>query len=124
MALIDVSELLNDPDFIDELSIIRRDVSVNDYGEGVITKSLLSGIYGSIQGATKDDIARLPEGVQLSRMKVVYTKTELKVGGPDGEYSDLIVINNKEYTIENVTPWGNFGSGWYMCDCVALKVSQ
>jgi len=38
MALVDVTELLEDPDFLDEITVIRRPYAINDYGENVLSE--------------------------------------------------------------------------------------
>lgn len=117
MALIDVTELMVDPDFVNSFSIIRRVDTINSKGENILNETTVNNIIGSIQGAGKDTIRRLPEDVQVSRVKTVYTKTLLQTDAA-GKYADLIVIDSYRYAVINVTPWNNFGAGWYECDCV------
>ena len=50
MADIDVSELLSDPDFVDDVVLIRRAYSVNQYGETELAEQTIT-IRASVQPA-------------------------------------------------------------------------
>ena len=65
MALIDVSELLTDPDFTNTVTLIRRASTVNTYGENVMTETQ-STITAVVQGANTESLERVPEGARLS----------------------------------------------------------
>lgn len=121
MARIDVSELMVDPDFINSFTIVRRTTTVNQYGENVLAETEESS-FGSVQGIGKDALKRLPDGVQLSSMKTIYTKAVFKADEA-GKYSDQIIWDSERYNIITVLPWGNFGSGWYEVDVELQKAS-
>ncbi len=121
MALIDVSELMVDPDFVNQFSIIHRTANVNDSGENVITENTVSAI-GSIQAGNGDTLKRLPEAARKEKAITAYTKTELRADNCGG-YSDIIVWQNQRYQVLIITPWGNYGAGWYMCDAILEKAS-
>lgn len=121
MAQLDVSEVLTDPMFLDPFTIIRRASTVNDLGRNVIVETTISAI-GSVQAADGDTLAMLPEAARLSDVRNIFTRTVLIADVVSG-YSDLILWKGNRYQTLKVTPWGNYGSGWYKCVCVNEKAS-
>lgn len=116
MALLDVSELMVDPDFVMNFTIIPRTPVVNEFGENVLTTGEPISAVGSIQAATGETLKRLPEGVQLSKFITVFTKVQIQADSA-GNYVSQIVWKNKTYNIFQVLPWEDFGAGWFMIDC-------
>lgn len=95
--MIDVSELMADPDFVQEIPILRR--------TEVLTKGRASHpetpdtIYGSVQPATSGELSvKLPEGTQLSDTIFVYTASDLRAL-KDGGYGDIVVDEGKRYQV-------------------------
>jgi hypothetical protein len=121
MARIDVSELMNDPDFVNNFTVVRRVPTINTYGENTLAETQVAAV-GSIQSPGKEVANRLPDGVKLSSVKTIYTKTVLNADKASG-YVDQIIWEGLRYNVVTVLPWGNFGSGWYECDVELEKAS-
>ena len=116
MALIDVSELLTDPDFTNTVTLIRRASTVNTYGENVMTETQ-STITAVVQGANAESLERVPEGARLSDLIDVYYKGALHAESPSG-YADIIVWGGKRYQVfEVVDDFMNFGAGFTKAVC-------
>lgn len=119
MALIDVSELLTDPDFCDELVRVRRIVAVNEYGRAAITETS-DTIVGSVQPGAADALER---GEDMSRpvdWRVVYTLSELvEQQQVDGGYADAIVWQGKRYQVKSCDHFNNYGLGYYKALCLS-----
>lgn len=116
MALIDVSELLTDPDFTSTVTLIRRASTVNTYGENVMTETQ-STITAVVQGANTESLERVPEGARLSDLIDVYYKGQLTAESPSG-YADIIVWGGKRYQVfEVVEDFMNFGAGFTKAVC-------
>ena len=116
MALIDVSELLTDPDFTNTVTLIRRASTVNTYGENVMTETQ-STITAVVQGANTESLERVPEGARLSDLIDVYYKGQLTAESPSG-YADIIVWGGRRYQVfEVVEDFMNFGAGFTKAVC-------
>lgn len=116
MALIDVSELLTDPDFTNTVTLIRRSSTVNSYGENVMVETS-STITAVVQGANAESLERVPEGARLSDLIDVYYKGQLTAESPSG-YADIIVWDGKRYQVfEVVEDFMNFGAGFTKAIC-------
>ena len=121
MALIDVSDILLDPDFVNEMQVISRVASVGVNGKNQIVEAPPVATVGSIQPANQKDILRLPESMRLKDLRSFWVKAEIKTDG--GQYPDILVFNGKRFQVFAVEPWGNFGAGWNRGLCVAEEIS-
>jgi hypothetical protein len=119
MALIDVSDLLLDPDFINNLTLIHRTTAVNARGENQLTETSQETV-GSVQPAPAKDIQRLPDALRMSDVRKFWIKAEILADG-DSQYPDLIEFQGKRFQIINVEPWLNYGAGWNAGLCVWEK---
>jgi len=122
MAEIDVSELLTDPDFVDDLSVIRRTAAVNSRGENVVSEPTTIATVGSVQPAPTKQIQRLPESLRVSDVRAFFINLPLIQDG-DSAYPDIIVYGGKRFQVISAAPWLNFGEGWNEGLCVAEKPS-
>ena len=116
MAQIDASFLLTDPDFADAVTLIRRAVTINGYGEGVIAETP-STITAVVQGANTETLARIPDGARLSDLIEVYYRGVLTVERTGG-YADVIIWHGRRYQVfEVVEDFMNYGSGFTKAVC-------
>jgi hypothetical protein len=122
VALIDASEILLDPDFADQATLIKRSVTVNANGEAVISE-IAQPITAVIQGLNNADLLKMPEGARLSDAITVHYRGELQAEAPGG-YSDIIVWRGKRYEVGPVTSnFMNHGAGYTRAICVGEAVS-
>lgn len=119
MALIDVSELLLDPDFISSLTLIHRTATVDDFGQTVLTEKTFDTV-GSVQPASNREMQRLPEALRTSDIRVFYIKSEIQSDGDD-QYPDIILFQGFRYQVKSIESWLNYGQGWNMGTCVREK---
>ena len=117
MAYIDVTELLSDPDFCDQMIQIKRGSKVNDSGVNVITQQTYCTI-GSIQPASGKTLARVPDSLRIEGVSSFWIKGEITTDA-QGRYTDILVFRNKRYQVRQVFDWTNFGQGW--CEGVCVR---
>lgn len=102
--MIEISELMTDPDFAQPF-VIRR-VSGAFAGEGEFTRTETTvNASGVIQPASEDDLKMLPEGERSDSAIKVYSKTELRRGDGAGTESDVIEWLGKRYRVMQSKPW-------------------
>ncbi len=122
MALIDVSDLLRDPDFTNVVTLIRRASTINAHGEHVMTETPFN-IVASVQGINTADLVRLPEGARLQDLITVYYRGDLQAESKDG-YADIIVWQGHRYQVRTVDEeFMNFGAGFTRAICSMEEVS-
>ncbi len=119
MALIDVSELLLDPDFVNPVSLVHRTFTIDSFGKNVLTESSVDTI-GSVQPASAKDMMRLPEALRIRDVRKFWIKAEILTDG-DSQYPDIIVFQGKRFQVINTEPWLNYGLGWNAGLCVWEK---
>lgn len=123
MAQLDVSEVIDDPDFADPIVIVRRRQTVDHHGRASVRETRVNAI-GVIIQASGETLMREPEGASI-RAGVgidVYTKTA--VAPANGRYdADEIEWQSQRYTVESVKDWSNFGVGFYVASCTLKAIS-
>lgn len=115
MALLDVSEVLESPEFIDAFEIVRRAKTVNDFGELELVESKVVA-YGSMQSATAQDFEQGTDYSKINGAVKVFSKSQLKAES-DADYADVIVWRGVRYFVKSVENWANFGAGFYVAVC-------
>ena len=117
MALLDVSDLLVDPDFTNVVTLIKRSATVNEHGETVLTEAscLISAV---VQGDNPEVLERLPQGARLSDIITVYTRAELEVESNSG-YADVVVWRGRRFQVQDVAEdFMNYGAGFTKAFCM------
>lgn len=121
MALVDVSELMLDPDFVDAIILTHRTATVNSRGENILVETT-SNTIGSVQPANNKELQRLPDALRMRDVRSFYVKAPILTDG-SSQYPDLISFGGNRFEILNTEPWLNYGSGWNKGLCVAQKPS-
>lgn len=107
--MIDVAELMNDPDFAQPFQV-RRQAGHFDEGEWINDPPTLIDLVGVIQPAKADDVIKLaPEGTRLSDAISVYCAQELLIDDAEDSRSDVIVWRGRSYRVMARRQWVDFG---------------
>jgi hypothetical protein len=118
MALLDVSELLIDPDFTDPLTLIRRSSTVNSFGEQVLVETPVL-INAVVESGKQDVLLRMPDGTRLTDLITVYYQGVLESERPGG-YADVILWRGNRYVVKDVPQqYSNYGAGFTQADCLS-----
>lgn len=120
MALIDVSELMSDPDFVDAISVITRYPTIDYLGQNHLAESSINSV-GCVQPASYKEIQRVPEAQRVSDMSSFWFKGVITATAP-GKYSSVLVFKGQRYQVLTVADWSNFGEGYTQGVCVAEKL--
>lgn len=122
MALIDVTALLSDPDFVDTATIYRRESTVNDYGENALTETAETAVM-VVQPATPDDLQRLPDSVRMRAAIHVWYRGTLKTDAGDDVYPDVVEWQGRRYQVQTADDFGNYGAGYVEAICTLIEAS-
>ncbi|MFJ7312523.1 hypothetical protein ACIQVE_07080 [Pseudomonas sp. NPDC098747] len=122
MALLDVSEILLDPDFMDEGLICTRSTqTVGETGRAVaITQpTTFAGVVTSDKG---DLLERFAGGERKKGSIKVHTVFPL-TSGTGSITADIVTWLGRDYTVVNVDDYRHFGEGFVCayCDLIPLK---
>lgn len=119
MANIDITELLSDPDFVDQVVLVHRTPVVNALGENVLTSTRV-GTIGSVQPASGKTLARLPDALRSQNVSSFWIKAEIVSDG-NCKYPDVIEFRGRIYAVQNVLDYLNWGQGWTEGTCIVQK---
>lgn len=117
MSRIDITELLTDPDFVDEMTVITRYPRVNSKGENLLNEKQVISV-GSVQPASGKTVFKLPEEFRVANVSEFYFKGAIIATAP-GKYSSIIVFKGQRFQVQTVADWTNWGAGWTEGTCVA-----
>lgn len=120
MALLDVSDVVLDPDFADKLTLLRNVQTVGTNGRAVNVPSQKT-FYGVVTAASGANLARLPSGEMVSGAIIVHSKLPLSSGAP-GQTADEIVFRGRTYTVSRVDNYSHFGAGFTAATCELKEV--
>jgi hypothetical protein len=93
---LDLSELVNDPDFCRSFSRIRRTQSLANEGQASTTPGTPVDLIGYIEPASQADLKLLPEGTRLVDMVGIFTVGDVRIGDQSSP-ADLVVVDGVKY---------------------------
>jgi hypothetical protein len=105
--MLDVADVLQDPDLAQTLTVRRAVVAVDDNGRAAETPSTLT-ISGVVAPATDEQLQRLAEGDRSSETIAVYTATRL-TDGDDTHGPDVVAWKGGTYLVKSVWDWSDYG---------------
>lgn len=121
MALIDTSELMYDPDFVDTVQLITRVSAIDDKGRNQLTESAPVDVLMSVQGPSAEDFQRFPDLANLHGVRAVWYNGTFSMNGAN-EYTDVVLWQGRRYQIYKVDEdYTNFGGGFSKAFMVAVQ---
>ncbi|QYY30242.1 hypothetical protein K2O51_22995 [Cupriavidus pinatubonensis] len=116
MALLDVTDVLLDPDFMDTgLVCNRMTQTVDDHGRA--TNTVTATPFAAVVTSDKGDILhRNADGSRIIGSITVHTTFRLSDGSA-GQDADEIVWQGRTYTVANVNDYSHFGRGFVCATC-------
>lgn len=131
MPLLDVSELLTDPLFVEEITVIRREQTIDAKGRVVIDPVVFPDVLASVQ--PKDTaiggniISREDDGSYRGSNLNVYTTFRLrsvsKNEAGDVQFQpDVIVWNGDHFLVALTNDYSHYGAGYMHAECEAIDM--
>jgi len=115
--MIDVSDVLTDPDFTQLFSVTRSTRSVAANGRVSETTEILP-MSGVIAPATPRQLERLAEGDRSAEIIAVYSLTTL-TPGTEQLAPDLVEWRGRMYRVISLDDFHDYG-GWCVALCAAV----
>ena len=120
MPLLDVSEILDDPDFSTVITILRTVEDVNNFGEATYSVKTFSNVSAVVTGDGGQALALLEDGSRISDSIVVHCKLPLQAGTPKLA-ADKVIWNGALFLVKNSRDWSQWGAGFYRAACEFLE---
>lgn len=120
MPTLDVSEIIGDPEFADDFTVVRSSRVTGPNGRTVDIPSEYF-TYGCIQPAPDRALVQLPEAERVGSFISVVTPFRL-FPLTASTSPDQIVWNNSTYRVKLVHDWSTYGNGFVegICELVSL----
>lgn len=107
--MIDVSELVTDPDFAQSFQI-ERFTGTWDEGRFIQNEPTVLDAFGVVQPASSEDaVAYLPEGERQNNMIRVWSPHEIRMADGKDQLSDNILWQGEWHRVAYSKPWQTQG---------------
>lgn len=124
MPDLDVTEILEDPDFADVFTVKRRFSSVSaDTGRSVVRERFYANIIGTVLAEDPSNQLRTDDSTSIPRNITVVTRFRM-LGVGDAAQPDQIIYNGSTYTVQSVKGWNRFGAGFVKVFAQSQKASD
>lgn len=110
MPLLDVSEIIADPDFSDDIVVIRFTRTMDTHGRVIDTPGTYY-TYGCVQPAPESKLLILPELERVGSFISVITPFRL-IPLTSTTAPDQVTWQNRSYSVRDVRDWSTYGNGF------------
>lgn len=122
MPWLDVSDILTDPEFVDNSLVCARN-SQTVGGDGIAVNTPVSVPFsGVVTNDTGDQLMRRADGTRIEGSITIHTKFPL-IDGRMGYDADVITWQSRQYTVVNVRDWSTYGAGFTAAQCELIPLS-
>ncbi len=111
MPLLDVTDVLDDPDFNESFNVIRRTRTVDEFGRGVVTEEIIP-LNGVVQPASSRTLERINIGDWKLGGIDVWCRKDIKLN-TDGNLPDEIEWGGSRYMVVGDQDWSHYASGYW-----------
>ena len=117
--MIDVSDVVSDPDFTQTITRVVRSETVNDFGESIII-SVSSLIDAVVTSPTTQELLMFPEATAYRDVIRVTTVSRLNADSV-GKQPDLILYHGENYKVLITNDYSDFGYTRALCVLIDLQ---
>lgn len=119
MPMLDVTEVLFDPDFADDTLVVTRKSLVTD-DDGVTTSTATrSGFIGVVTVDRSLEARRMQSGQVIGGAVLIIT-TERLTQGQAGRDADIVTYRGRDYRVTFADPYTAYGHGFIQAHCELL----
>lgn len=115
MAELDVSQLINDADFADDIIVVRTAQMVDASGR-VVEAPQQFFTYGSVSPASGQSLQLLPDEARTTATIQVITPFALQEA-TDTTEADMVQWRGRYYRVTLLSPFSNWGQGFTSATC-------
>lgn len=124
MPELDVSDVLTDPDFLDQLVCIRTTQGIGPNGVVFAASQQLLQFYGVVTSDRGLLLEREAAGSRIDGSIVVVTKFRLQDGSTIASLAaDIVQWNNQQWTVVHIDPYTRYGAGFVQALCDLIPVT-
>jgi len=116
MPLLDVSDVLLDPLFNEQLTVIRRTEIVDNEGVASFVEQTLHPT-GVVTQGNPQSVARAPDYTAARGNILVHAYNFVLRDPSTGLASDIVVWQGERYTVQRTYDWSTYGKGFTVAEC-------
>jgi hypothetical protein len=118
-ALLDVSEVLSDPDFCEKVTVRRRQQALDEHGRDYAIETNYLNVSMVITAGSPNDLQRPEDYESFLRSITVVTKFRLR-GQVKDFLPDVVVWRGNNFVVDALDPYPQFGNGFYQGYCTSM----
>lgn len=108
--MINVQEIMSDPDFVRSFSVKRPSGAFDDTGVFAISGYDDIAFTGAVQPADPATLQMLGEGERIGNVIEIWTLAEVRMGqGADNVLSDIVIVDGQSFRVFKTEPWSDNG---------------
>jgi len=123
MADLDVSDVLDDPDFSDPIIITRKTQEVANSGFEFNPATTKLNIYGVVTVGSMLPMQRAADSELAKKVITVHTRTTL-YAVQAGFEPDIVTWNGNNYVVKKPNNWSHFGQGFTANECEMIDTQD
>lgn len=116
MPLLDVSDVLLDPDFVDTTLVCHRNVQTTDEDNFPVNTPTDIPFTGVVTVDRALEAKRMAAGQNINGAILIVTSFRLTQGQP-GLDADCVTYRGREYRVTFVDPYTAYGAGFVQAHC-------
>lgn len=113
MPLLDVTDVLSDPDFADTITITRAVETVDSHGRAQIATQTFANVVAVITAGQGDVLKYFPEMANIQGAILIHT-TFLLTSASETSRADTVTWQGRDYQVTGLNDWSTFGIGFIM----------
>lgn len=123
MPLLDVSDILTDPDFADSADLIRTSVTVDPNTGRTISTTAETPISVVVTSDKGQNLRRSPDAAASEGSIIVHSTITFTEGDAASEIdADIVRWNGKDWTVVTVDDYSRYGAGFTVATCRLLDL--
>lgn len=122
MPTIDVSDVLNDPEFRTTFQVRRGTQSINSHGRATLAETTTTQ-SGVVYPANGRQLFRNAEGEHVAGDIIVISKFRL-TNGSGATQADIVTWAGSEWTVIGVNDFSEYGQGFIVATCNKRMLNQ
>jgi galactose-6-phosphate isomerase len=115
MPDIDVTDLLVDPDFCEQITVRRLTQSISVNGRVVNGETDIT-IIAVVEAGSVRPMERTP-ATEISKDTITVHSQTILHGPTNGNQPDIVVWRGSNYVVSKVYDWSHFGKGFTAAEC-------
>lgn len=120
MAMLDMSDVLSDPDLIEPMGLVRvRRVQTVGLDGIAVDSEVLDAFQGVVTAGKGDTLMRTPDGSRAAGNMTVTTSFDL-IPNDGGQDADIVAWQGRRYVVQSIADYRNFGYIQAYCELLPV----